>query len=232
MTVNPVKVTYHGHATIGIESDGYKILIDPFFAGNPMAKIGPENLEADFILISHGHGDHVGDAIDIAKRTGALVIANFEIVNWLGGKGVENLHPLHIGGGNTFPFGYCKMTIAHHGSSLPDGAYGGNPGGYLIRFNNGKTLYFAGDTALTYDMKFLADENVDLAILPIGDNFTMGQDDAIKAVQLIKPAVVLPIHYNTWPYITSDPKVFQERVIKEADAGCIVLEPEESYLIS
>ena len=231
MAVNPVKVIYHGHATVSIKSDGHHIVIDPFFSGNPAAKSSADAINPDFILVSHGHGDHVGDAIDIAKRTNALVIANFEIVNWLAQQGVERTHPLHIGGGNTFPFGYCKMTIAHHGSSLPDGAYGGNPGGFLLRLNSGKTIYFAGDTALTYDMKFLADENVDLAILPIGDNFTMGQDDAIKAVQLIRPAVVLPIHYNTWPYIESDPRVFQERVIKEADAGCIVLEPEEEYLL-
>jgi L-ascorbate metabolism protein UlaG (beta-lactamase superfamily) len=123
------------------------------------------------------------------------------------------------------------MTIAHHGSALPDGAYGGNPGGFLLRLNSGKTIYFAGDTALTYDMKFLEEEHVDLAILPIGDNFTMGPDDAIKAVQLIKPVTVLPIHYNTWPYIEVDVMAFQDRVIKEADAGCIVLEPEETFII-
>jgi L-ascorbate metabolism protein UlaG (beta-lactamase superfamily) len=231
MAINPVKVTYHGHATISIVSDGYNIVIDPFFTDNPAATIGPDDVEADFILVSHGHGDHVGDTVAIAKRTGALVIANFEIVNWLGNQGLTNLHPLHIGGGNTFPFGYCKMTIAHHGSALPDGAYGGNPGGFLLKLNNGKTIYFAGDTALTYDMKFLSEEDVDLAILPIGDNFTMGQDDAIKATQLIRPSVVLPIHYNTWPYIETDVNKFQERVIKEADAGCIVLAPEESYLL-
>ena len=231
MTVNPVKVIYHGHATMGIESDGYKILIDPFFTGNPAAIVGPDEVEADFILVSHGHGDHVGDTIAIAKRTGALVISNFEIINWLEKQGLKNLHPLHIGGGNTFPFGRCKMTIAHHGSSMPDGTYGGEPGGFLLKLNNGKTIYFAGDTGLTYDMKFLSEENVDLAILPIGDNFTMGQDDAIKAVDLIRPVTVLPIHYNTWPYIETDVKAFQERVIKETGTGCIILEPEEFYLI-
>ncbi len=231
MSAQPVKVTFHGHATVSIESDGHNILIDPFFTGNPMAKIEPSEVDADFILVSHGHGDHVGDAVAIAKRTGALVISNFEIVNWLANHGVEKTHPLHIGGGNTFPFGYCKMTIAHHGSSLPDGSYGGNPGGFLLKLNNGKTIYFAGDTALTYDMKFLAEENVDLAILPVGDNFTMGPDDAIKAAQLIKPVTVLPIHYNTWPYIEIDIQALQQRMIKEAEVGVIVLEPEETYLV-
>lgn len=232
MAENPVKVTFHGHANIGIESDGYHILIDPFFTDNPQAQIGPDEVDADFILITHGHGDHVGDAVAIAQRTGATVIANFEIATWLGNQGVEKVHPLHIGGGNTFPFGYCKLTIAHHGSSLPDGSYGGNPGGYLLKLNNGKTIYFAGDTALTYDMKLLADENVDLAILPIGDNFTMGQDDAIKAITFIQPKLVLPIHYNTWGFINSDVNRFQQRVLDETDAGCIVLEPEDSYLLS
>ena len=227
----PVKVTFHGHATVTVESDGHKILIDPFFSGNPMAKIGPDDVNPDFILISHGHGDHVGDAISIAKRTGALVIANFEIVTWLGNHGVEKTHPLHIGGGNTFPFGYAKMTVAHHGSSLPDGTYGGDPGGFLLKLNSGKTIYFAGDTALVAEMKFLAEEDVDLAILPVGDNFTMGPDDAIKAAQLIKPVTVLPIHYNTWPYIEIDINNLKERMIKEAEVGVAVLEPEETFIV-
>ena len=231
MTVQPVKVTFHGHATVTVESDGYNILIDPFFNGNPMAKIGPDDVHPDFILVSHGHGDHIGDAIPIAKRTGALVISNFEIVTWLGNHGVEKTHPLHIGGGNTFPFGYCKMTIAHHGSALPDGSYGGNPGGFLLLLNNGKSIYFAGDTALTYDMKLLEAYEVDLAILPVGDNFTMGPDDAIKAAQLIKPKFVLPIHYNTWPYIEIDIAELKNRMIKEAEVGVAVLEPEETFIV-
>ena len=231
MTVQSVKITFHGHATTSIETDGYKLLIDPFFSGNPAAKIGPDEVNPDFILVSHGHGDHVGDTVNIAKRTGALVISNFEIVTWLGNQGVEKTHPLHIGGGNTFPFGYCKMTVAHHGSSLPDGSYGGDPGGFLLKLNSGKTIYFAGDTALVYEMKFLADEDVDVAILPVGDNFTMGPDDAIKAAQLIRPKFVIPIHYNTWPFIEVDIDEVKERLIKEAEVGVAVLNPEESFIV-
>ncbi len=224
-----VTITSHGHSTFTIDSDGTKLLIDPFFTGNPLAKITAADVEADFILVSHGHDDHTGDLVEVAKRTGALVIANFEIVGWLGNQGVENVHPLHIGGGNQFPFGRCKMTIAHHGSGLPDGSYGGNPAGFLLSFNNGTTVYYAGDTALTYDMKWLADYAVDVAILPVGDNFTMGPDDAIKAVQLIKPQTVIPCHYDTWPYIDIDVKAFQDRCILEASSSCVILAPESSY---
>jgi len=227
----PVTITSHGHSTFSIDSDGAKILIDPFFTDNPQAKISADEVEADFILISHGHGDHIADAVAIAKRTGALVIANFEIVDWLGARGVENVHPLHIGGGNQFPFGRCKMTIAHHGSGLPDGSYGGNPGGFLLKLDNGVTIYYAGDTALTYDMKWLADDNVDVAILPIGDNFTMGPDDALKAVGLIQPANVIPCHYGTWPYIDVDPQAFKDRCVLETGTGCTLLAAEESYIL-
>ena len=180
-----VTITFHGHSTFTIESDGAQTPDRSLLhRQSRRQRSEPDDVEADFILISHGHGDHVGDTVAIAKRTGALVISNFEIAGWLDNQGVKNMHPLHIGGGNQFPFGRCKMTIAHHGSGLPDGSYGGNPAGFLLKLNNGKTIYYAGDTALTYDMKWLADDDVDVAILPIGDNFTMGPDDALKAVRL------------------------------------------------
>lgn len=224
-----VQITYHGHSAFTITSDGKRIVIDPFFSDNPQATRTADEVQADFILVSHGHGDHVGDTVAIAKRTGALVISNFEIMGWLSNQGLQNLHPLHIGGGNQFPFGRCKLTIAHHGSSLPDGSYGGNPGGFLLKLNNGKTIYYAGDTALTYDMKWLADDHVDVALLPIGDNFTMGPDDAIKAVKLIQPKTVIPYHYGTWPYIDVDPKAFQARCLAETDADCVLLSSEQSF---
>lgn len=225
-----VQITFHGHSTFSIESDGHKLVIDPFFSpDNPAAKIRGKDVEADFILISHGHSDHIAGAADLARRTGALIICNYEIVGWLGNQGLDNLHPLHIGGGNQFPFGRCKMTIAHHGSGLPDGSYGGNPGGFLLKLNNGKTIYYAGDTALTYDMKWMADEDVDLAILPIGDNFTMGPDDALKAVKLIQPKTVIPCHFGTWPYIDIDAEDFQARCNAETGAACVLLHAEGSH---
>jgi len=222
------KITWHGHLTYTILHDGTTLLIDPFFDGNPVARVGKDDVHPDYILVSHGHADHVGDAAYIAKRTGATVISNFEISTWLQNQGVDKVHPLHIGGGANFPFGRVKMTIAHHGSGLPDGSYGGNPGGFLLTLGDRK-VYFAGDTALTYDMTLLAEEGVDVALLPIGDNFTMGPDDALRAVKFIKPKVVIPAHYNTWPLIEQDPHAFKARVESETDTRCIVLEVEGSY---
>ncbi len=222
------RIIWHGHLAFTIEHNGVTLLIDPFFDGNPVARISKDDVKPDYILVTHGHGDHVGDTVYIAKKTGATVISNFEIATWLQNQGVEKVHPMHIGGSHMFPFGRVKLTIAHHGSILPDGSYGGNPAGLLLTLGDVK-IYDAGDTALTYDMTLLADENVDVAILPIGDNFTMGPEDALKAVKFIKPKVVIPAHYNTWDLIAQDPYAFKERVEKETDARCVVLDVEGAY---
>ena len=191
-----MKFVWYGHAALGLEVGKYKLLVDPFLSGNPTATVTPENVQADFILISHGHGDHVGDAVAIAKRTGAMVISNFEIANWAQAQGI-NAHAQHLGGGFNHPFGYLKLTLALHGSGLPDGSYGGNPAGFLLTAE-GKKIYLACDTGLFGDMRLIGEEGVDLAVLPIGDNFTMGPDDALRAVKLLQPKHVIPVHYNTW----------------------------------
>lgn len=224
-----LKITYYGHSTLAIEVDGTHLLVDPFLApNNPLSPVGPDAVEADFILQTHGHGDHIADTIGIAKRTKAQVICNFEIANWLQSHDVSNIHPMHLGGAFTFPFGRVKMTIAHHGSGLPDGSYGGNPAGFLINFNEGHDLYISGDTALTYDMKLIGEQGgVDLAILCIGDNFTMGPEDAITAAQFVKAKHVIPVHYNTWPVIEVDAQAFATKLARVAEIDCTVMKPGE-----
>jgi L-ascorbate metabolism protein UlaG (beta-lactamase superfamily) len=222
-----VELTYHSHSCFTITVGDTKLLIDPFLSGNELADVSAGEVEADYILVSHGHGDHVGDTVSIAQRTGAMTISNFEIYGWLQGQGVESGHPLHIGGGFDFPFGRVKLTIAHHGSALPDGSYGGNPAGFLLTLQ-GKKIYHACDTGLFYDMKLIGEEGLDVAILPIGDNFTMGPDDALRAVKLLEPKVVIPIHYDTFEVIQQDPRSFAARVEAETPAKCIVLKPGES----
>jgi L-ascorbate metabolism protein UlaG (beta-lactamase superfamily) len=218
------RLTWYGHSAFRLDIGGHRILIDPFFTDSALAPISADEVDADYILITHGHGDHVGDAISIARRTRALVISNFEICNWLQAQGVENTHSQHIGGGYPHPFGYLKLTIAHHGSGLPDGSYGGNPAGLLLTAEE-KKLYFAGDTGLFYSMRLIGEEGIDLAVLPIGDNFTMGPDDALRAVQLIAPTVVIPIHYNTFEVIQQHPHAWAERVRNETSAQAVVLAP-------
>lgn len=226
-----IKLTWLGHAAYSLEVGEHKILIDPFLTGNPQATVSADDVQADFILISHGHGDHIGDTIPIAKRTGAKVISNHEICVWLQGQGLppNQVHGQHIGGGFVHAFGYLKLTIAQHGSALPDGSYGGNPAGLLLTALGGKKLYFACDTGLFLSMKLIGEEGIDLAVLPIGDNFTMGPDDALRAVKLIKPQAVIPVHYNTWPPIVQDPQAWAKRVEAETDTTCIVISPGESY---
>ncbi len=221
------RITWLGHGAFEVSTAGKTILIDPFFTDNPAATTTADAVQPDYIIVTHGHGDHVGDTVDIAKRTKATVIANFEITEWLSGKGVPNVHAQHIGGSHQYEFGTVKLTIAHHGSMLPDGSYGGNPCGVLLKLADG-TLYHAADTGLFYDMKLIGEEGIDLAILPIGDNYTMGPDDALRAVKLIAPKRVLPDHYDTWPLIAQDVAAWADRVRGETSAEPVILKPGES----
>jgi L-ascorbate metabolism protein UlaG (beta-lactamase superfamily) len=221
------RVRWLGHAALLIESDGRNLLVDPFLKGNPAATAKASEVPADFILLSHGHSDHVGDTVDIAERTGATAISNFEIVQWLQKQGVAKAHPQHIGGSHAYPFGRVKLTQAFHGSALPDGSYGGNPCGFLFYFKDGCKVYDAADTGLFGDMRLIGEEGIDLAILPIGDNFTMGPDDAIRAVKLLQPKKVLPIHYNTWELIAQDAAAWANHVRQETKAEPVVIKPGE-----
>jgi len=224
------KVTWLGHAALSLEIDGFNILVDPFLSGNPAASIAPDKVNADFILLSHGHGDHLGDTVAIAQRTGALVITNAELSGWLDKQGVPS-HGQHLGGGFHHPFGYLKLTLAIHGSGLPDGSYGGNPAGFLLTTKDNKKIYMACDTGLFGDMRLIGEEGIDLAILPIGDNYTMGPDDALRAVKMLEPTQIIPIHYNTFDVIAQDPKFWAEQVENETSARVHVIAPGESISI-
>ena len=223
------QITWYGHATLGINTFGYKLIIDPFFSGNPSSPIKADQVQADYLLITHGHGDHVGDSVAIAQRTNAEVISDFEIVNWISKQGVKKTHGQHLGGGFKYPFGYLKLTLALHGSAMPDGSYGGNPAGFLLTTNDQKKIYLAGDTGLFGDMKLIGEECIDLAVIPIGDNYTMGPDDAIRAVKMLQPKHVIPIHFNTWDLISQDGPAWAKRVEEETECQVHVLKPGESY---
>jgi L-ascorbate metabolism protein UlaG (beta-lactamase superfamily) len=200
-----MNITYYGHSCFKVEIGGINLLFDPFITGNPLASsIDINTIEADYILISHGHGDHAGDAEAIAKRTGALLISNYEITEWFKTKGVENVAGMNIGGKSHFDFGTLKMVSAIHSSSMPDGSYGGNPAGFVVESAE-KTFYYAGDTALTSDMKLLAERfKIDFAFLPIGDYFTMGIEDAIVAANFVNTKKIIAMHFDSFPPIEID----------------------------
>ncbi|MEX0679017.1 MAG: metal-dependent hydrolase [Pirellulales bacterium] len=213
-----------GHGCWSVDTEGQAILIDPFLNDSPTAPVKADAVKADFVLVSHGHFDHVADAAAVANRTGATVVANYEICQWLSKQGVKSTQPMNLGGGIDLPFGRVKLTIAHHSSVLPDGTYGGNPNGFLLTLSN-KKIYFSCDTALFYDMKLIGAAGLDLAVLPIGDRFTMGPADALEAVKLLEPKRVVPSHYNTWPPIEQDAKAWAARVKAETKAEPIVVSP-------
>lgn len=204
-----MKVTYHGHSVVFIETAGTKIIIDPFITGNGQTNLKVEELEVDVILLTHGHNDHVGDTVELAKKNNATVVAPFELATYLGWQGVD-VHPMHIGGAHQFNFGRVKLTQAFHGSAYIEEKsqkiiYTGMPAGILFSAE-GKTVYHAGDTALFSDMKIIGEQNkIDLAFLPIGDNFTMGPEDAALAAAWLNAKKIVPIHYNTFPVIEQDP---------------------------
>ena len=220
------QVQFLGHSCVTITEGEHRLIIDPFLTDNPQATVSADDIDVNYVLITHGHGDHVGDGIAIAKRNDATVIASFELANMCAKEGCT-IHPMHIGGKFNFDFGSVKLTIAHHGGGYGEDAsrYTGPPVGFLVTIG-GKLIYHAGDTGLFYDMKLIGEmHNIDLAFLPIGDNFTMGIDDAVKATEFLQAKKVIPFHYNTWPVIDSKPEEFAAKVTA---SDVVILKPGES----
>ena len=207
-----MKLRYFSHSAFQLTtSGGKKILIDPFLSNNPTSPVKAKDVSADYIILTHAHGDHIGDSFEIAKRCNSTFICVNELANYCQSKGFK-AHNMHIGGGHNFDFGRVKFTIAHHGSLTPDNHYAGEPAGVIVS-SDGKTIYHTGDTGLFYDMKLIGEMNqIDYMLLPIGDNFTMGINDAAKAVELVSPKIAIPMHYNTFPVITADPYEFKKLV--------------------
>jgi L-ascorbate metabolism protein UlaG (beta-lactamase superfamily) len=226
------QLTYLGHSAFLITTPAGDILIDPFLSGNPSASIGPDDVHPTYILVTHGHSDHLGDTIAIARRTGATVIGPAELITYLTGKGVSNVHPMHIGGNHVFPFGELFLTQALHGSSVTENGHlicTGNPCGFVVKTEE-RTIYHAGDTGVFLDMELIGRLHpLDIALLPIGGNFTMGIDDAVEAVKMLAPRTVIPMHYGTFPLISVDPQLFRTKVESSTSAHCVVLEPGQTF---
>ena len=226
------QLTYLGHSAFLITTPAGDILIDPFLSGNPSASIGPDDVHPTYILVTHGHSDHLGDTIAIARRTGATVIGPAELITYLTGKGVSNVHSMHIGGNHVFPFGELFLTQALHGSSVTENGriiYTGNPCGFVVKTKE-RTIYHAGDTGVFLDMELIGRLHpLDIALLPIGGNFTMGIDDAVEAVKMLAPRTVIPMHYGTFPGISVDPQLFRKKVEASTSARCVVLEPGQTF---
>ena len=228
----PAELTWLGHGSWQLKAGKHTILVDPFLDDSPTAPLKANDAAADFILVSHGHFDHVADAAKIANRTGATVVSVFEICSWLAKQhGVKNTVGGNLGGSAALPFGRVKLTLAFHSSTLPDGSSGGNPCGFLLALASGERIYFACDTGLFGDMTLIGAGGLDLAVLPIGDLFTMGPDDAVEAVKLLKPKKVAPSHYNTWPPIAQDAEKWARAIREQTKAEPIVVKPGESFTI-
>ena len=225
-----MKVTYYGHAWFAVEVRQRALLFDPFITLNELARsIDVTKVAADYILISHGHQDHLADAVSIAKRTGATIISNFEVTVWFNKQGIQKTHPLNHGGGHSFDFGRVKFVNAIHSSGLPDGTYGGNPGGFVVESTEGN-FYYSGDTALTMDMRLIGESTrLTFAVLPIGDNFTMGVDDAVKAADFVRCKEILGVHYDTFPPIKIDHQAATDK-FKTAGRHLHLLLPGESHI--
>ncbi|MEP7287441.1 MAG: metal-dependent hydrolase [Chloroflexota bacterium] len=225
-----ITVTWLSHSGFRLEINSLSVLIDPFLTGNPLAVISPNEIPADYILLTHGHGDHLGDTVPIAKRTNAMVISVHEIAEWLRKQGVQRTHAQNVGGGFAHPFGHVRFVRAEHSSSLPDGTYAGLACGIVLMVE-GKRLYFAGDTGLFSDMRLIGDQRIDVAFLPIGDNYTMGPDDALMATKWLQPRSVFPIHYNTFAAIYQDSAGWAQRITNETNSQAIVIDPGSSFSI-
>lgn len=223
-----LKLTWYGHATWGIEFAGKRVIVDPFFDQNPACPTKASEIECDVILITHGHGDHIADAAALGKRTKAQIVCVYEIAEWLGKQGVLNLTAMNLGGTAKLPFCTVKMTPALHSSALPDGVNGGVAGGFVVLLG-GRRIYFAGDTALFSDMNFIGEMGIEVAVLPIGDLYTMGIEDSVTATNLINPKFVLPSHYNTWPPIEQNAAEWAEVIKRNSAAEPLVLVPGGSH---